>query len=80
MLFRSHMHQARQGDSFHIHSYSLDEANGNSLRMQLSNRISTDSNGIALCLGLQAEAKIELELLVKYLETRISANTIFNVI
>lgn len=76
----SHMHTARQGDSFHIHSYVLDEANGNSLRMQLSNRISTDANGIALCLGLQAEAKIELELLVKYLETRISTNTIFNVI
>ncbi|GHV53863.1 hypothetical protein FACS1894216_12680 [Synergistales bacterium] len=75
----SHMQQARQGDSFHIHSYSLlDEANDTTLRLQLSNRISTDANGIALCLGLQAEAKVELEMLVKYLETKISANTIFN--
>ncbi len=76
----SHMHQARQGDSFHIHSYTLDETNENSMRMQLSNRISTDADGIAICLGLQAEAKIELEQLVKQLEKRISANTIFNLV
>jgi hypothetical protein len=73
----SHMHQARQGDSFHMHSYSLDEINDSALCMNLSNRISTDANGIALCLGLQTEAKIELEMLVKYLETRISADTVF---
>lgn len=36
------------------------------------------ANGVALCLGLQAEAKIEREVLMQYLETRISANTIFN--
>lgn len=76
----SHVHQARQGDSFHIHSYALDEVNSNSLRMQLSNRISTDANGIALCLGLQAEAKIELKQIVAYLEARISANTILNAV
>jgi hypothetical protein len=76
----SHMRQARQGDSFHIHSYSLDEVKGSSLRMQLSNRISTDANGIALCLGLQAEAKIELEMLVKYLEARVSATTVFKAV
>ncbi|MDR3121231.1 MAG: hypothetical protein LBU58_07865 [Clostridiales bacterium] len=76
----SHMRQARQGDSFHIHSYSLVEADDTTLRLQLSDRISTDADGIALCLGLQAEAKIELEMLVKYLETKISGNTIFNVI
>jgi len=74
----SHMNQARQGDSFHIHSYRLEEENDNSLRMQFSNRISTDSNGIALCLGLQAEAKVELETLIKYLEVKISAKTLFN--
>jgi hypothetical protein len=76
----SHMHQARRGDSFHIHSYTLDEVNDGCLRMQLSNRISTDANGIALCLGLKAEAKIEIETFVKYLETRISANTIFTAV
>ena len=76
----SHMRQARQGDSFHIHSYNLDTVKDFSLRIQLRNRISTDANGIALCLGLQAEAKIELEMLMKYLEARVSADTIFNIV
>jgi len=73
----AHLQSARQGDSFHIHSYTLDENEGKSLRLRLNNRVSTDANGIALCLGLQAEAKIELNAVVKYLEARISEKTIF---
>ena len=76
----SHFQQARQGDSVHIHSYSLDETDSNSLRLRLKDRISTDANGIALCLGLQAEAKIELERLIQYLEARISENTLIKII
>lgn len=73
----SHMQLARQGDSFHIHSYALNEANERALKLHLSNRISTDANGIALCLGLQAEAKIELEQIIKYIQARISEKTLF---
>jgi uncharacterized metal-binding protein len=76
----SHMNLARQGDSFHIHSYSLDKTNENSFRLQLRNRISTDADGIALCLGLHAEAKIELEVLVKQIEKRLSDKTLFYMI
>ena len=76
----SHFQQARLGDSVHIHSYSLDEAENNSLRLRLKDRISTDANGIALCLGLQAEAKIELEKIIQYLEARISENTLLRII
>ncbi|MDR0196899.1 MAG: hypothetical protein LBI36_01585 [Oscillospiraceae bacterium] len=76
----SHFQQARQGDSVHIHTYSLNEVNNNSLRLRLHERISTDANGIALCLGLQAEAKIEFERIIKYLESRISDNTILKMI
>ncbi|MCL2364191.1 MAG: hypothetical protein FWC71_05960 [Defluviitaleaceae bacterium] len=74
----SHINQAKQGDSFHIHSYRLDEVNNNALRLLFNNRTSTDSNGIALCLGLQAEAKVELETLIKHLEAKISIKTLFN--
>ena len=63
---------------FGLYTYSLNETNDNVLRVQLRSRISTDSNGIALCLGLQAEAKVELETLIKYLETKISGKTLFN--
>jgi hypothetical protein len=76
----SSFQQARQGDSIHIHSYTLDEADNNSLRLRLKDRISTDANGIARSLGLQAEAKIELDKIIQYLEARISENTVLNVV
>ncbi|MDR0952503.1 MAG: hypothetical protein LBM18_06220 [Oscillospiraceae bacterium] len=73
----SHMQTARQGDSFHIHSYSLDEVNNMALKLHLSNRISTDANGIAQCLGLQAEAKVDLDRIISYIQARISEKTLF---
>jgi len=74
------MQSARQGDSFHIHAYSLREASASSLRLGLKHRTSTDANGIALCLGLQAEAKIELEKIIAYLERRISEKTLLSIV
>ena len=76
----SHFRKARQGDSVHIHSYSLDEVGGNALRLRLRDRISTDANGISLCLGLQAEAKMELDKIVEYLKTRISESTLMKIV
>jgi len=76
----SHLKNARQGDSFHIHSYTLDETDRNDLRLRLKERISTDASGISLCLGLQAEAKIELDRIIDYLEARISENTLMKMI
>jgi len=76
----SHFRNARQGDSFHIHSYALDETDKNDLRLSLKERISTDANGISLCLGLQAEAKIELDKIIDYLEARISENTLMKMV
>ena len=76
----SHFKQARQGDSIHIHSYSLDEVEWHSLRLRMNDRISTDANGISLCLGLQAEAKIELNRIIEYLEARISEKTLLNIV
>jgi hypothetical protein len=72
----SHIGNAKLGDSFHIHAYSLDETKDKTLRLSLRHRISTDSGGIAVSLGLQAEAKIELETIIKRLEAKISANTL----
>ena len=76
----SHMQSARQGDSFHLHPYILEEIDGASLRLRLDKRISTDANGIALCLGLQSEAKVELGKMTEYLENRISDKTLFNIV
>lgn len=65
---------ARIGDSMHFHSYTL-EHQENHYHLRLSDRMSTDSAGIANCIGLQAEAKIELEIILKAIQSKISNRT-----
>lgn len=73
-------HQAQLADSMHIHAYRMNAQADQSFRLALDSRLSTDVNGIARCLGLQAEASIELEQIVKTLESKLSANTIFTLV
>lgn len=75
----SHMKDARVGDPMHIHSYVMKKMKGRAYRLDLSSRLSTDTEGIALSLGLQAEANMELETVIKQLESKISAETLFTV-
>ena len=70
----AHLKEARLGDAMHFHAYKLNSAEER-FRLELSTRASTDAAGIALCLGLQAEAKLELEVIIAELEKKISANT-----
>ena len=72
----THLGTPRIGDAMHFHSYQLNESEG-VWRLELESRASTDAAGIAKCLGLQAEAKVELAVVVAELEKKISANTIF---
>lgn len=65
----------RTGDSMHIHSYALKEDDGE-FQLELQSRFSTDADGIATCLGLQAEARIELENLIAELERKLSSDTL----
>ena len=62
-------------DSFHFHSYQL-LLNKEKYRLSLFERASTDADGIALCLGLKAEANVELDVILKMLESKISENTL----
>jgi hypothetical protein len=73
----AHLTQARVGDPMQIHSYKLATQKESSYRLELESRWSTDSNGIALCLGLQAEAHVELEQIIEILEAKISDETVF---
>lgn len=66
------------GDSMHFHAYSLDKQKDSTYSLSLSKRLSTDSDGIAECLGLQAEARVELAEILKALEAKISPATIFS--
>ena len=60
----------RLGDPVHIHSYNFEEKE-NSLGLSLHSRVSTDSTGIANCLGLNAESKVELQDLIRLLEPKL---------
>jgi hypothetical protein len=63
------------GDSFHFHSYQLLKEKSK-YRLSLTERASTDAVGIAQCLGLKAEAKVDLEVILKSLESKISEKTL----
>jgi hypothetical protein len=65
------------GDSMHFHAYRMAEQVDHSYRLALDARLSTDAAGIAQCLGLQAEARLELEEITRALQDEISSATLF---
>lgn len=73
-----HLQGVRDGDTMHIHSYKLTESDGN-LRIDLDSRLSTDAKGVAECLGIQAETKIELEVILSDLQRKISPKTLLSI-
>lgn len=70
-----HMHESRMGDSMHIHSYCL-ASDGDVFRLELNQRLSTDAAGVAACMGIQADPKMELVALTEVLEKKISDETL----
>lgn len=71
----SHLRNARQGDPMQIHAYQMAKKPDDMYRLELGERVSTDSDGIAICLGLQADAKVELEEIIEQIESKISSKT-----
>lgn len=67
------------GEAMHFHSYMLELGEDNNFHINLNERLSTDSVGIASAMGLKAEAKVELEMICKTIESRISETTILSV-
>lgn len=65
------------GDSMHLHAYRLNAQADKSYKITLDTRLSTDADGIGICLGLQAEARVELEQIIEALQAKISASTLF---
>ncbi len=73
-----HLHNpASIGDSMHIHAYQMNAQADKSYKLSMQSRLSTDADGIGVCLGLQAEARVELEQIIQALQSKISASTIF---
>ncbi len=65
------------GDSMHLHPYRMEKQSDRSFKLVMQSRLSTDAEGIGKCLGLQAEPRVELEVIVKALEAKLSPNTFF---
>ncbi len=64
------------GDSMHIHAYQANDLE-QGFRLSLSRRLSTDTDGIRACLGLQADANLELDDIMRTLESRMTDATVF---
>ncbi len=62
----------------HLHSYRL-EADDKEFRLVLLERVSTDTAGIAKCLGLQGSANVDLRAIVKTLEAKLSDRTLVTI-
>lgn len=75
----SHIQGARIGDPVHIHAYDFKETS-NRLKLSLFTRISTDSNGIAKSLGLNAQPKVQLEELIATLEQKLSDENCLSIV
>lgn len=73
----AHLKEARRGDPMQLHAYGLSPQKNLSYRLDLASRLSTDSDGIAVCLGLQAETKVELGKIIEQIESKISKDTLF---
>ncbi len=70
---------SKLGDSMHIHSYALNNEN-HEYKIDLDKRLSTDSEGMALCLGLKAEAKIGLDTILRSIEAKLSDATLLSIL
>jgi len=70
---------AKIGNSMHFHSYSLERQYDKTFKLELIERLSTDSEGIAKCLGLKAEANLELEEMLSKIQSKISKATLMTI-
>lgn len=71
----AHFSPASIGDPMHFHAYRYGPKNG-SYGISLAERVSTDSAGVARCLGLNSENRQDLELMLKKIEKKISDVTL----
>lgn len=71
-----HLVDARTADPMHFHAYEL-VVSEKGAKLNLIKRLSTDTNGIAECLGLQGEAKVELDVITSLIEAKLSDQTLY---
>lgn len=73
-----HVGDAKIGDSMHFHAYRFGEREG-MYSIELASRLSTGAEGVAACLGLKAEPRIEFSRIVLEVEKKLSPETLVTI-
>lgn len=73
-----HIEGVRAGDPMHFHPYKLTPG-ADAYHLKLGERVSTDADGIAKCLGRQLSGKIELDLILRQIDAKLSKSTPLNI-
>lgn len=73
-----HLVPARTSDPMHFHAYGMEVNSRGTHSLALDTRLSTDTEGVAMALGLQNDAKVGLDVIHKAIEQRITDKTRFD--
>jgi hypothetical protein len=73
-----HVEGHRDGDPMQFHAYAVFKEETR-YTLRLSERLSTDTAGIAACLGLQVQAKVELQTMLDQIEAKLPRSTLLSV-
>jgi hypothetical protein len=73
-----HIRGVRDGDPMHFHAYELRRNDAN-YSLKLKERTSTDTAGIAQCLELQADSRVELQAIFEQIESKLPKSTLLSV-
>jgi hypothetical protein len=74
----NHIAGVRDGDPMHFHAYEL-RKEATAYTLKLKERLSTDAAGVAACLGLQVNARVELVTILQQIEAKLPQSTLLTV-
>jgi hypothetical protein len=70
-----HIKGVRDGDPMQFHAYELRKET-TAYTLKLKERIGTDTAGIAMCLGLQADTNVELQTILDQIDAKLPQSTL----
>jgi len=73
-----HIQGVRDGDPMQFHAYEIRKERL-AYTLQLKERVSTDGQGVAACLGLQVNPKVELEVILEQIAAKLPQSTLLTV-
>jgi hypothetical protein len=73
-----HVSGVRDGDPMQFHSYEL-RREATTYTLKLKERLSTDAAGVAQCLGLQADTRVELQTILEQIEAKLPRSALLTV-